>query len=450
MQDLQEIKPGHNQPEFSVSEISYALKSTVEQIFGNIKVRGEISGFKRHTSGHVYFSLKDENSVINAVIWRGGAKINFEAQDGVEVVCSGRISTYPGRSQYQMIVEKIELAGAGALMQLLEKLKEKLKAEGLFDEKRKRAIPKFPTCIGVITSPTGAVIRDILHRIKERFPLQVILWPVAVQGEGAKEQIAEAIKGFNDLPENITKPDIIIVARGGGSIEDLWAFNEEIVVRSAANSKIPLISAVGHETDVTLIDFVSDKRAPTPTAAAEIATPVKAELISYLLDSEKRMFSAATRYLSEKNNELKAAKSALISPAKMVENLAQRLDDFSERLVLSMPKLIRQKLDKFKSLDSDSRLLLAVKILFEKKTSKLSNFSGLLESLNFKKVLERGFAIVRDASGKTIKTAAAANNEDVLDIQFSDGNVKTSMEGRTGKKPAKKPSGKNDSQGDLF
>ena len=385
------------------------------------------------------------------MIWRGAAKAGFELQDGIEIICSGRISTYPGRSQYQLVIEKIELAGQGALMQLLEKLKEKLKAEGLFDEKRKRGIPKFPNCIGVITSPTGAVIRDIMHRIKERSPVHVILWPVAVQGEGAKEQIVEAINGFNNLPDNITKPDVLIVARGGGSVEDLWAFNEEIVVRAAANSKIPLISAVGHETDVTLIDFVSDKRAPTPTAAAEFATPVRAEIISYLLEAEKRMFSAARRYLGEKNNELKAASRALISPAKMVENLAQRLDDFTERLANSIPQLLSRKSDKLKTLDASSRLARAAKNIIEKNAQKISAFSQLLESLNYTKVLERGFAIVRGDSG-IIKSASSVSVGENLSIQLSDGTIKATAEGGSPsvKKPLKKAGAKNENQGDLF
>ena len=266
----------HNQPVYTVSEVSQSIKRTVEDRFGVIRVRGEISGYKAASSGHIYFRLKDDNAVIDAVCWRGTAgKLSFKAEDGLEVVCTGKITTYPGKSSYQIVVESMEPAGVGALMALLEKRRKLLEAEGLFKPERKKPLPFLPQVVGVITSPTGAVIRDILHRIGDRFPVHVIVWPVPVQGEGAAEKIAAAIAGFNAM-EN--KPDVLIVARGGGSIEDLWAFNEEIVVRAAAASVIPLISAVGHETDTTLIDFVSDRRAPTPTAAAEIAVPVREEL----------------------------------------------------------------------------------------------------------------------------------------------------------------------------
>ncbi len=257
----------------------WSIKRTVEDHFGVIRLRGEISGLKEATSGHVYFRLKDDNAVIDAVCWRGtAAKLPFKPEDGLEVVCTGKITTYPGKSSYQIVVDRMEPAGVGALMALLEKRRKQLEAEGLFALERKKPLPFLPRVVGVITSPTGAVIRDILHRISERFPVHVIVWPVAVQGEGAAEQIAAAIAGFNSLAAGIPVPDVLIVARGGGSIEDLWAFNEEIVVRAAAASQIPLISAVGHETDTTLIDYASDMRAPTPTAAAEMAVPVREEL----------------------------------------------------------------------------------------------------------------------------------------------------------------------------
>ena len=271
-----------NAPEFTVSELSSALKRTVEDAYGHVRVRGEISGFRGpHSSGHCYFALKDESAKIEAVIWKGvHGRMRFKPQEGLEVIATGKLTTYPGSSKYQIVIEAIEPAGIGALMALMEERKRKLGAEGLFDEARKQLLPWLPEVIGVVTSPTGAVIRDILHRLEDRFPRRVLVWPVKVQGEGSAEQIAAAIRGFNALPEGgkIPRPDLLIVARGGGSLEDLWSFNEEIVVRAAAESMIPLISAVGHETDITLIDFAADKRAPTPTAAAEMAVPVRAEL----------------------------------------------------------------------------------------------------------------------------------------------------------------------------
>src|SRR5437763_392412 len=275
-------EPRVNIPEWTVSELSAALKRTVEEAYGFVRVRGEITGHRGpHSSGHCYFALKDEGAKVDAVIWRTAfGRIRFKPQEGLEVIATGRLTTYPGRSSYQIVIESLEAAGIGALMKLLEERKKKLTAEGLFDEARKQLLPFLPTVIGVVTSPTGAVIRDILHRLEDRFPRRVLVWPVRVQGEGSAEQIATAIRGFNALPVGgrIPRPDLLIVARGGGSLEDLWSFNEEIVVRAAADSMIPLISAVGHETDITLIDFAADKRAPTPTAAAEMAVPVRAEL----------------------------------------------------------------------------------------------------------------------------------------------------------------------------
>ncbi|MSO88567.1 MAG: exodeoxyribonuclease VII large subunit, partial [Rhodospirillaceae bacterium] len=281
-----------NLPEFSVSELSAALKRTLEDAFAWVRVRGEVSGVKRHTSGHVYFALKDEDSVIDAVCWRGTVqRLSILPEDGMEVVASGRITTYGGRSKYQLVVESVELAGRGALLRLLEERKQRLAAEGLFAAERKRKLPYLPEIIGIVTSPSGAVIRDILHRLADRFPRRVLLWPVAVQGEGAAAQVAAAIAGFNRLVVGGSppRPDLLIVARGGGSLEDLMAFNEEIVVRAAAASLIPLISAVGHETDSTLIDFASDRRAPTPSAAAEMAVPVRADLAAEIGDFDRRL-----------------------------------------------------------------------------------------------------------------------------------------------------------------
>src|SRR5690242_9167787 len=273
----------NNLVEWTVSELSAALKRTVEDAYGFVRVRGEVSGFKGASpSGHCYFRLKDDKAVIEAVIWKGSfARMRLKPEEGLDVIVTGRLTTFPGSSKYQIVIETLEPAGLGALMALLEERKKKLAAEGLFDAARKQLLPFLPCVIGVITSPTGAVIRDILHRLADRFPREVLVWPVKVQGEGSAEQVAAAIHGFNAFPlGRIPRPDVIIVARGGGSLEDLWSFNEEIVVRAAAASMIPLISAVGHETDVTLIDFASDKRAPTPTAAAEMVVPVRAELVT--------------------------------------------------------------------------------------------------------------------------------------------------------------------------
>src|SRR5690242_4651569 len=291
---MSEAAPKPNLPEYSVSEIANALKRTVEDSFPFVRVRGEISGLKAAASGHTYFDLKDDKAVLNAIIWKQQSRlIKLRPESGLEVVCTGRITTYPGSSRYQIIVEQMELAGMGALMAMLEERKKKLAAEGLFAAERKKQLPFLPDVIGVITSPTGAVIRDIMHRLTERFPRRVILWPVAVQGERAAGEVAAAIRGFNALTAGgaVPRPDLLIVARGGGSIEDLMALNEESVVRAAAESMIPLISAVGHETDTTLIDFASDRRAPTPTAAAEIAVPVRTELLSQALNFERRLLN---------------------------------------------------------------------------------------------------------------------------------------------------------------
>src|SRR5438128_4161882 len=290
--------PGSNLPEYTVSELSLALKRSIEDGFGQVRVRGEISGFKRHGSGHCYFALKDAEAVIDAVCWRLTAiRLAIKPEDGMEVVCSGRLTTYPGRSKYQLVVDTVELAGKGALLRLLEERRQRLADEGLFAAERKQKLPFLPGVIGIVTSPTGAVIRDILHRLADRFPRRVLLWPVAVQGEGAAAQVAAAINGFNRLPTEgpVPRPQLIIVARGGGSLEDLMAFNEEIVVRAAAESPIPLISAVGHETDTTLIDHASDRRAPTPTAAAEMAVPVRSELSAQLAELDHRAQQCLSR-----------------------------------------------------------------------------------------------------------------------------------------------------------
>ncbi len=319
-----------NSPEFTVSELSSALKRTVEDTYGHVRVRGEISGFRGpHSSGHCYFALKDESAKIEAVIWKGvHGRMRFKPQEGLEVIATGKLTTYPGSSKYQIVIEAIEPAGIGALMALMEERKRKLGAEGLFDEARKQLLPWLPEVIGVVTSPTGAVIRDILHRLEDRFPRRVLVWPVKVQGEGSAEQVAAAIRGFNALPEGgrIPRPDVLIVARGGGSLEDLWSFNEEIVVRAAAESMIPLISAVGHETDITLIDFAADKRAPTPTAAAEMAVPVRSELMVEVSTLARRVMVCWQRAQEARRNELRAAARALPAAGELLAIPRQRLD----------------------------------------------------------------------------------------------------------------------------
>ena len=319
-----------NAPEYTVSELSSALKRTVEDAYGHVRVRGEISGFKGPvSSGHCYFALKDETAKIDAVIWKSTHyRMRFKPQEGLEVIATGRLTTFPGKSTYQIVIESIEPAGIGALMALLEERKKKLAAEGLFSEARKQLLPWLPEVVGVVTSPTGAVIRDILHRLEDRFPRRVLVWPVKVQGDGSAEQIAAAIRGFNALPEGgrIPRPDVLIVARGGGSLEDLWSFNEEIVVRAAADSLIPLISAVGHETDITLIDFAADKRAPTPTAAAEMAVPVRSELVAEIGSLARRVLVCWQRGQEGRRNELRAAARALPAASEVLAIPRQRLD----------------------------------------------------------------------------------------------------------------------------
>src|SRR3984893_12184514 len=325
-----------NAPEFTVSELSSALKRTVEEAYGHVRVRGEISGFPgAHSSGHCYFALKDESAKIEAVIWRTThARMRFKPQEGLEVIATGKLTTYPGSSKYQIVIEALEPAGIGALMALMEERKKKLAAEGLFDEARKQLLPWLPEVIGVVTSPTGAVIRDILHRLQDRFLRRVLVWPVRVPGNERAGQIAAAIRGFNALPEGgrIPRPDLLIVARGGGSLEDLWSFNEEIVVRAAADSMIPLISAVGHETDVTLIDFAADKRAPTPTAAAEMAVPVRSELFVEVTALARRTMVCWQRGQESRRNELRAAARALPAAGELLAIPRQRLDHLGSAL----------------------------------------------------------------------------------------------------------------------
>jgi exodeoxyribonuclease VII large subunit len=437
----------HNRPALSVSELSQALKRMVETEFDHVRVRGEISGFKRHTSGHLYFTLKDEDAVLDAVCWKQMApRLGLKPEDGMDVIATGRLTTYPGRSKYQVVVERMELAGAGALLKLLEERKAKLAAEGLFDAARKRALPFLPTVIGVVTSPTGAVIRDILHRLDERFPRRVLVWPVAVQGEGAAEQVAAAIEGFNALKPGgaVPRPDLIIVARGGGSLEDLWAFNEEIVVRAAAGSRIPLISAVGHETDTTLIDFASDKRAPTPTAAAEMAVPVRAELIAKILDLGRRSIGGMQRALDERRQRVAAAAGGLPDLPMLLGHAAQRLDDWSGRLSAALLGWLRVREQHFaraaaglrrsvleqpiargleRTQELAQRLPGLVKRRIADAAQRLSAAAQMLQSLSYERVLDRGYALVRDAAGEPVTSAAGAKPGADIAIRFKDGDV---------------------------
>ena len=326
----------NNAHEFSVSEISFALKRTVEETFGHVRVRGEITGYRGpHSSGHCYFGLKDDKARIDAVVWRGAfQKLRFKPEEGMEVIATGKLTTYPGSSKYQIVIEHLEPAGVGALMALLEERRKKLGAEGLFAPERKKPLPFLPEVIGVVTSPTGAVIRDILHRLQDRFPRRVIVWPVRVQGETSAAEVAAAIEGFNAMEKGgaLPRPDVLIVARGGGSIEDLWSFNEEIVVRAAAASEIPLISAVGHETDTTLIDFAADRRAPTPTAAAEMAVPVRGDLIADVRDKGTRLMRGQTRLVEDCRTRLTGLARGLPKLADLVALPRQRFDNAADKL----------------------------------------------------------------------------------------------------------------------
>jgi exodeoxyribonuclease VII large subunit len=421
------LEQTHNFPEFSVSEISASIKMTVEGAFPYVRVRGELSNYKKAPSGHIYMNLKDEGAVLGAVCWSGSAaRFNFKPEDGLEVICTGRITTYGGQSKYQMIVDTMEPAGVGALMALLEKRKKALAAEGLFDLERKKDIPFLPQVIGVVTSPTGAVIQDILHRIEERFPRHVLLWPVLVQGDKAATQISDAINGFNRLEKNgkIPRPDVLIVARGGGSLEDLWPFNEEVVVRAVANSQIPVISAVGHETDTTLVDYAADLRAPTPTAAAEKSVPVRAELLLLIDDLARRAKSSIFRLLDDKQNEIKSLARGLPKPAQLLDDKLQRMDNLSIRLANTFPKILQEK------------------------SQKLHFMAKLLESYSYKKVLERGFVVMRNNKGKIITSSAKIIAGEHFDAEFADGSKVFVAEGT--KQPKAKPIKKDGRQESLF
>lgn len=462
---------GSNAHEFTVSEISQSVKRTIEDQFGHVRIRGEITGYRGpHSSGHAYFALKDEKARIEAVIWRGVfSKLRFKPEEGMEVIASGKLTTYPGSSKYQLVIENLEPAGAGALMALLEQRRKQLAAEGLFDAARKQELPYLPQTIGVITSPTGAVIRDILHRLDDRFPTHVIVWPVRVQGETCGPEVANAINGFNALPEDgpIKRPDLLIVARGGGSIEDLWGFNEEEVVRAAAASHIPLISAVGHETDVTLIDYAADKRAPTPTGAAEMAVPVKSELVNYVLDQGTRLRSAQARNVSTAKDRLRAVSAALPKAQDLTSVPRQRFDmatmrlgnalnqfvdrkraGFSQISARLSPHGLRQKQQNFATqiTSLSARLRPAALATFERKQTKVENLGKLLDSLSHKKALERGFALITDADGNLVRSAQSPQKGDGLNVQFADGDLGVIVADAppAKSKPAPKPKAKTE------
>ncbi|VAW21967.1 Exodeoxyribonuclease VII large subunit [hydrothermal vent metagenome] len=503
-QSRQGEEPQTNAHEYSVSGISRALKSLIEDQFGHVRVRGEVGRLTRPGSGHVYFDLKDEKSTISAVAWKGvAARWRFQPEQGLEVIVTGRLTTFAGQSKYQIIVENVEPAGVGALMALLEARRKKLAAEGLFDEQYKQKLPYLPKTIGVVTSPTGAVIRDILHRLADRFPTNVLVWPVRVQGESCAPEVAAAIEGFNMLPENgeITRPDLIIVARGGGSVEDLWGFNEEIVVRAIAESAIPTISAIGHETDMTLADFAADKRAPTPTGAAEIAVPVRRELVAYIDDLGMRQRTGARRIMASGRDRLLAVSAGLPRPGELVGEAKQHLDLVQARLGAALGKarqikalqlaktaprlsaavLIKATRERWRRLNEISlraplaltnvknraelkylpvsrRLGPAFKRQLAEKNQRLEQLWQLANSLGYPNVLKRGFVLVSDNKGALVRSAGALKPAERVIMQFADGKVGAIVQGkeepdaapRPAKKQRKSSTPPDDGQTSLF
>ncbi len=437
---------GDNAAPLSITEISAILKRTVEDRFGFVRLKGELSGVKRAASGHFYCALKDEGAVIDGVMWKGSAaRLSFLPEDGIEVIATGKLTTYPGRSKYQIVIERMEIAGEGALLALLAKTRARLEAEGLFDGARKRALPFLPLVIGVVTSPTGAVIRDILHRLADRFPTHVLVWPVLVQGQGAAEQIAAAVRGFSDLPEGgpIPRPDLVIVARGGGSVEDLWAFNEEVVVRAIADCSIPIISAVGHETDTTLADFAADCRAPTPTAAAEMAVPVREELLNQLAELGLRKRRAVVRplqlgreRLAVRVQRLPKAENLLAAPVQKLDELSERLRrGLSERIVIARTAL-QKDASRLSAPLLAARLTHAQGRLAAQRLSpalltarvgngqeRLAAMTRVMASLNPDNVLARGYVRVTGADGRTLTDAVVAAQEARLSLHFRDGEL---------------------------
>jgi exodeoxyribonuclease VII large subunit len=486
-----------NAKAYSVSELASALKRTIEESYGFVRLRGEISKVTRHASGHIYLDLKDENACIAAVVWKGSVRgLKAKPEQGLEVIVTGRITTYAQRSSYQLIVETMEHAGVGALLAQLERLKARLQAEGLFEASRKRPLPQMPRVVGVITSPTGAVIRDILHRIRDRWPVHVIVWPVVVQGPDAAAQVSAAIRGFNALGpgDAIPRPDLLIVARGGGSIEDLWGFNDEGLARAVAEGIIPLISAVGHETDTTLIDFVSDRRAPTPTAAAEIATPVLADLKALVLDFERRMARCTQHALETRRQRLAAARlpreSELLGPASQRFDLAagrlaaalernvalhdrqltgvaarltpglldrprrlkqERLAELSTRLTAAAVRAREQAMRRGRLPELEQRMDQALARRLAREGDRLGRIEQLRLSLNPDRPLALGFARVHRADGSLARTGAALQSGEAISLKFADMDRGAVVDGTPPAKPAPKPAKPPPvSQGTLF
>jgi exodeoxyribonuclease VII large subunit len=530
--------PLTNAPELTVTELSGALKRTIEDQFGHVRLRGEISNYRGpHSSGHAYFCLKDANARIDAVIWKGNfLRLRTKPQEGLEVIATGKITTFPGKSSYQIVIDQLEPAGVGALMALLEERRKKLAAEGLFDEARKKSLPYLPRVIGIVTSPTGAVIRDILHRLNDRFPRHVLVWPVRVQGETSASEVAAAIRGFNALTPGgkIPRPDLLIVARGGGSLEDLWSFNEEEVLRAAAASQIPLISAIGHETDVTLLDHVADLRAPTPTGAAEKAVPVRAELLADINALSRRHAEAMVRLIDRRRSDLRSLARALPQPDSLLATPRQRQDRAVERLGSALRAFIgarrlalseasrllgrhapqaelqrvagrlntlafrllaagrgmadrrRERLAvlgarfdrafaarlalqaneiaarRERGQNLGRRLDAAYGALLNRRRDRLGHAAKLLGAVGYRSILARGFVLVRDASGVSLRAAAQVVAGADLNLTFADGEVsavagagvavaQAAAPGEPGAKkraPAKKPP--TGGQGSLF
>jgi len=460
----------HNQAEYSISELSTALKRVVEMNFDHVRLRGEISGFKRAASGHLYMSLKDHDAVISAICWKGMAnKIALSPEDGLEVIVTGKVTTYPGRSQYQIIIESMELAGEGAILKMLEERKKKLAAEGLFDADRKKPLPILPKCIAVITSPTGAVIHDICTTLERRFPRHVMLAPVKVQGEGAAAEITRAINSFTQLAETQLHlaPDLLIVARGGGSLEDLLPFSEESVVRAVADCPIPIISSVGHETDTMLIDYAADRRAPTPTAAAEMAVPVRDDILRTLNKEEMRMQSGLQKILQSFSERVTGLARGLINPATMVMNMGQRLDSATERLSNSTTNFFRELENRLPDLraptdlwkESEARLAQTwqlvppyVSQIVERQSTRVEAAGRLLESFSYKNVLDRGFVLVRNKAGDPVLSANGVSAGDDVSLTFKDGNKQATISGNRAKAPPKRkkptPPAANDGSND--
>ncbi len=465
-----------NLPEISVSELSGAIKRTVEDAFGYVRVRGEVSGYRGPSaSGHVYFGLKDHSAKIDAVIWKGVfGRMRVRPEEGLEVIAAGKVSTFPGSSKYQLIIESLEPAGVGALLAQLEERRKRLAAEGLFDPARKKPLPYLPRVIGVVTSPTGAVIRDIIHRIADRFPLHVLVWPVRVQGETSPAEVAAAIRGFNALGVGgvIPLPDVLIVARGGGSLEDLWGFNDEAVVRAAAESGIPLVSAVGHETDTTLIDHAADLRAPTPTGAAEMVVPVRAELLATTGDLGARLAAGLRRLVERRKTELRSAARALPQPEALLAQPRQRLDIAGQRLPSALKTGIdrrrvalarvaarlearspraqlagrRERLDQL-----GHRLETNLRNVLLRKRDKIANQGRLLDGYSYQGVLARGFALVLAADGAPVRSTAEAHPGAAITVRVADGTFDATV-GRGAAPAARKPAkpGAATPEPDLF